>query len=255
MPSHYLNQCRVIVNWTLRHNLQWNSNQNTRLFIHENVCEISPAKWWPFCSVVVVVCVCVCVCVWGGGGGGGSFDYATLYISLQWRHYERNGVSNHQTHDCILNRLIRRTSTKTSKLRITGLCEGNSPVTGEFPAQRVSNVENVSIWWRHHVLSPPCPVSTANTIQAMPSPQAVCPRVRAVTAVTLLHRSKVITRNIGHVQNATPHIRVIDKPQPNRETTCKMRNLSQLAMVSRLVYDVSYAKGPLGMNRFLKRSL
>ena len=29
-------------------------------------------------------------------------------------------------------------------------CEGNSPVTGEFPAQRASNAENVSIWWRHH---------------------------------------------------------------------------------------------------------
>ena len=27
---------------------------------------------------------------------------------------------------------------------------GNSPVTSEFPAQRVSNAENVSIWWRHH---------------------------------------------------------------------------------------------------------
>ena len=38
---------------------------------------------------------------------------------------------------------------KTSKLRVTGLCEGNSPVTGEFPAQRASNAENVSIWWRH----------------------------------------------------------------------------------------------------------
>ena len=37
------------------------------------------------------------------------------------------------------------------KLRITGLCEGDSPVTGEFPAQRSSNVENVSIWWRHNV--------------------------------------------------------------------------------------------------------
>ena len=24
------------------------------------------------------------------------------------------------------------------------------PVTGEFPAQRASNTENVSIWWRHH---------------------------------------------------------------------------------------------------------
>ena len=41
-------------------------------------------------------------------------------------------------------------SKKTSKLRVTGLCEGNSPVTGEFPAQRASNAKNVSIWWRHH---------------------------------------------------------------------------------------------------------
>ena len=39
---------------------------------------------------------------------------------------------------------------KTSKLRATGLCEGNAPVTGEFPAQRASDAENVSIWWRHH---------------------------------------------------------------------------------------------------------
>ena len=39
---------------------------------------------------------------------------------------------------------------KTSKLRVTGLCVGNSPGTGEFPAQRASYAENVSIWWRHH---------------------------------------------------------------------------------------------------------
>ena len=36
------------------------------------------------------------------------------------------------------------------KLRVTGLCVGNSPVTGEFPTQMASNAENVSIWWRHH---------------------------------------------------------------------------------------------------------
>ena len=39
---------------------------------------------------------------------------------------------------------------KTAKLRVTGLCVGNSPVTGEFPAQRASNAENASSWWRHH---------------------------------------------------------------------------------------------------------
>ena len=40
---------------------------------------------------------------------------------------------------------------KASKLRVTGLCVGNSPGTGEFPAQMAINTENVSIWWRHHV--------------------------------------------------------------------------------------------------------
>ena len=40
---------------------------------------------------------------------------------------------------------------KTSKLRVTGLCARNSPVTSEFPAQRASNAENVPIWWRHRV--------------------------------------------------------------------------------------------------------
>ena len=61
------------------------------------------------------------------------------------------GVSNHQPHDCLLNRLFTRRSKKTSKLCVTGLCEGNSPMTGEFPTQWASNAENVSIWWRLHV--------------------------------------------------------------------------------------------------------
>ena len=51
--------------------------------------------------------------------------------TLQW-HNGRYGISNHQSHDCLLNRLFRRRSKKTSKLHITGLCVGNSPVTGEF---------------------------------------------------------------------------------------------------------------------------
>ena len=39
---------------------------------------------------------------------------------------------------------------KTSKLCVIGLSKGNSPVTGEFPAQKASDAEYVSIWWRHH---------------------------------------------------------------------------------------------------------
>ena len=72
---------------------------------------------------------------------------------LQWRHNERNGVSNHQPDDCLLKHWFRHRSKNTSKLRVTGLCEGNSPMTVEFPAQRASDAENVSIWWRHHKIN------------------------------------------------------------------------------------------------------
>ena len=72
------------------------------------------------------------------------------HLTLQWRHNGLESVSNYQPHDCLLNRLFRRRSKETAKLRVTGLCEGNSPGTGEFPAQMASNAENVSIWWRHH---------------------------------------------------------------------------------------------------------
>ena len=73
-----------------------------------------------------------------------------LDTTLHWRNNEREGVSNHQSHDCLLNCLFKLISKKISKLRVNGLCAGNSPVTGEFHAQRASNVENVSIWWHHH---------------------------------------------------------------------------------------------------------
>ena len=79
----------------------------------------------------------------------GNYVYC---ITLQWRHNGLDGFSNHQPHDCLLNRLFRCRSKKKSKLCVTGLCEGNSPGTGDFPAQMASNSENVSIWWRHHVL-------------------------------------------------------------------------------------------------------
>ena len=59
-----------------------------------------------------VFCVKVCMC-----------HYSDVIIS----------TSNHQSYDCLHNRLFRRRSKKTSKLRVTGLCAGNSPVAGECP--------------------------------------------------------------------------------------------------------------------------
>ena len=75
-----------------------------------------------------------------------------ILTPLQWRHNGRDSVSNHQPHDCLLNGLFRRRSKKTSKLRVTGLCAGNSLGTDEFPTQLASYAEHVSIWWRHHAM-------------------------------------------------------------------------------------------------------
>ena len=48
-----------------------------------------------------------------------------IKVTLYWRHNEHDDVSNHWRLYCLLRHLIRRTSKKTSKLRVTGLCEGN----------------------------------------------------------------------------------------------------------------------------------
>ena len=80
-------------------------------------------------------------------GSGNVFTW-TKYLfgncfitSLQWRHNGRNGVPNHQPHHCLLNRLFRRILKKASNFRVIGPVSGNSPVTGEFPAQMASNAE------------------------------------------------------------------------------------------------------------------
>ena len=78
----------------------------------------------------------------------------SLYIitmTSKWARWRLKSPASCEPHDCLLNVYSRCRSKKTSKLRVTGLCAGNSPVTGEFPAQMVSNAENVYIWWLHHV--------------------------------------------------------------------------------------------------------
>ena len=70
------------------------------------------------------------------------------HISLQWRHNECDGVSNHRRLDYLLSRLFRCIFKKTSKLCVTGLCEEKPPVTDGFPLQRTSNAENIFSWRR-----------------------------------------------------------------------------------------------------------
>ena len=83
-----------------------------------------------------------------------TFIHWQTTVTLHWRHIERDGFTHHQRLDLLLNRMFSRRSKKTSKLRASGLCEENSPMTGELLAQRASNAERVSIWWRYHEHDP-----------------------------------------------------------------------------------------------------
>ena len=161
MPSHYLNQCWVIGKWTLRNKCEWNSNQNTKLFIHENasentVCQmeaiLSKGRWvkqdaatwqgWEDTRIVVpqtatrqhapfghvhseykLAVMSFITRIWFC-----TRHYViavNIYISLQWHHNGHDSVSNHQPCECLLSRLIRRRSKKASKLRVIGLRAGN----------------------------------------------------------------------------------------------------------------------------------
>ena len=74
--------------------------------------------------------------------------------TLQWRDDERDGVSNYRHLDCSFNRLFRRRSKKTSKLRATGPSEGNPPVTDGFPSQRPGDAEILmTSWWKYAISS------------------------------------------------------------------------------------------------------
>ena len=84
-----------------------------------------------------------------------------LIPSLRWRHNDRDGVSNHQPHNCLLNRLFRHRSKKTSKVRVTGLCVGNSPgpvnSPNKWPVTRKCFHLMTSSCWPRASLDPPQP--------------------------------------------------------------------------------------------------
>ena len=57
-PSHYLNQCWLIVNWTLRNKYQWHLNRNSNFFIAENQIENV------VCKMAAILCLPQCDKVW-----------------------------------------------------------------------------------------------------------------------------------------------------------------------------------------------
>ena len=101
LPNVYIHLAGKTPSWLVDHEPSQSSLFKT---MHLKVLSV---KWLLFCSV-------------------------SWCVTSHWRHNDRDGVWNHQPHDCLLNCLFR--SKKTSKLRVTGLCAGNSPVAGEFPA-------------------------------------------------------------------------------------------------------------------------
>ena len=64
--------------------------------------------------------------------------------TLRWRHNERDGVSNHQPHDCLLNGLFVQIKENIKQ------APRHWPLCGEFTGNSPHKRGNVSIWWRHH---------------------------------------------------------------------------------------------------------
>ena len=139
-------------NFTLRDisALQWNVNRNSYLFSRKHIRECR--LWYVGHFVSASICQSN---VWKHDGEwvcGNCITHTMhwyrmickvrkpvfmlILSSLEWRHNGRDSVSNHQSLDCLLNRLLKRRPQKTLKLSVTGLC--------------ASNAESVSIWWRHY---------------------------------------------------------------------------------------------------------
>ena len=139
------------------------------------------------------------------------FSHEQWYLTIQWRHNGHDGVSNHQRLDCLLNLLFRRRSKKTSELRVTCLCEGNSPVTGEFPAQRASNAENISVWWRHQGTS----CYFAYWISILPLlPRTIIPKSEirmALSLVTVWCKAGTLWSNMGMSSIPSYYVRHVER--------------------------------------------
>ena len=87
-PSHYLNQCWNIINWTHGNKLQWNLNRNLYIFIHENAFETVIRKLAPILSRPQFNASSVTI-YWHCN----SHTSHVWKTTLQWRHNGRDGVS------------------------------------------------------------------------------------------------------------------------------------------------------------------
>ena len=155
----YLSQCWNIINWILGNKSQWNFSHNLTIFTQEiafEKCRLESFvhfsrpqcvnSSWPICNIytyenwIEIIWIVACRL------------FSAKRLSLHYSDYIMSAMASQITgvSSVYWTFFIWRKSKKTSKLRVSGLCKGNSPVTDEFPAQMASNAEKVSIWCRHH---------------------------------------------------------------------------------------------------------
>ena len=89
----------------------------------------------------------------GSLANGMCYSFYVVIIRIHYSDVIMTTIPSQITYLMIVNSTVYwRKLKKTSKLRVTGICVGNAPGTGEFPVQMASNAEDASIWWRHHVV-------------------------------------------------------------------------------------------------------
>ena len=164
--DHYLNQCWLLISKVLWHSLKSDFTASAKA----NVMYIQFEKYTSWITAA-----------------------SLRGQSLQWRHNERGGASNHETSPLFAQLLVQaQIKTKqTSKLRVTCLCWGNSPMTSEFSTQKARNAENVFIWRRHHNNL----THGANDVWRTSEPATPCLSISKIcfeTAITKLSVMKLI---------------------------------------------------------------
>ena len=161
------------------------------------------------------------------------------FRSLQWRRNECDGDLNHQRLDCLLNRLFRRRSKKIW-FRITGLCEGNSPVTGDFPTKgpvtrKMFLFDDVIMW------------GTINTFAGIFHTQLMSLRLNLVNCLAkiwLYHQTSSIRRIISKNLNVSCRVLQLFFAQ-SIEARCKVGNEDVVGVAPTLLGSKSYFNYPV----------
>ena len=114
----------------------------------ERVFNKRSSYWWSEirCDITVMLIQCIF------GGGASYINCAVYHIEYDYSDVIMSSMASQIISLTIVCTTVYSDADQRKHQSSTSLAFGrNSPVTGEFPAQRTSNAENVSIRWRHRV--------------------------------------------------------------------------------------------------------